>query len=39
VFAALLPVLLLLLQRKECSHGENCLLARNALEYWLHPDK
>eukprot|EP00879_Flechtneria_rotunda_P009138 GHRR01009567.1.p1 GENE.GHRR01009567.1~~GHRR01009567.1.p1 ORF type:complete len:478 (+),score=198.61 GHRR01009567.1:469-1902(+) len=25
--------------RKECSHGEACLLARNALEYWLHPDK
>ncbi|KAF6250641.1 hypothetical protein COO60DRAFT_1705611 [Scenedesmus sp. NREL 46B-D3] len=25
--------------RKECSHGEVCLLARNALEYWLHPDK
>eukprot|EP00775_Hariotina_reticulata_P013496 gene13496-13621_t len=25
--------------RKECSHGESCLLAKNALEYWLHPDK
>lgn len=27
------------MQRKECSHGESCMLARNALEYWLHPDK
>lgn len=25
--------------RKECPHGDKCPLARNALEYWLHPDK
>jgi hypothetical protein len=28
-----------ILMQKECPHGETCPFARNALEYWLHPDK